>query len=126
MSARDLLDAGAKHMNSDISIMLSQSAEDYCEDVIERPAYEAMAVITASCKNRWHERYQVFKDVYAQGFIAAQEQLVAFELTSSYHIAGAVHALQVEPPTYNLDDLEYSSFLCANDGVPALSKCVAA
>lgn len=126
MSPRELLDAGAKHVNSDIAIMLSQSAEDYCEDVQERPSHYDAVVITASCLNLWHERYQVFKDVYAQGFVAAQEQLVAFELTSSYRVAGAVHALQSEPSTYNVDDLEYSGFLCANDGVPALSKCVAA
>lgn len=126
LSSRELLAVGAKHTNSDISIMLTESAADYRDDDQEVNLYEFSEILTISCKNLWHERYRVFKDVYAQGFNAAREQLVALELSNSYKLAGAVHAHQIQTALQYDDHLEYSTFICANDGVPVLNKCVAA
>lgn len=131
LSSRELLAVGAKHVDSDISIMFTESAADYPADYNngeDAPEYSVSAmqqIVMGSVSGLMQLRHQVLTDVYAQAFHATRELVVAYELSGSYRIAGAMHAPRILEASRE-ESLEYISFFGATDNVPALIKCVAA
>lgn len=127
LSSRELLAVGAKHVDSDISIMFTESAADYNygEDAVEHSVSAMQEIVMGSVSGLMQLRHQVLTDVYAQAFHATRELVVAYELSGSYRIAGAMHAPPILEASHE-ESLEYISFFGATDNVPALIKCVAA